>query len=360
MIYITYVNLNDIGHIGVKKKIISQIGVFKKEFGKVYLTMYSGQMFYLLEDQKIIEKKLAITKQICNEILIKWIEKYHIKRTYIRYCFADKWFLQFLKRQKEMGIKSVLEIPTYPYEGEVDNKRIAIEDNYYKDHLYKYIDYVATNSNRETVLGIKCITLFNGVDIEKNPLCKRKRKDNEIVLIGVSTLEIWHGYERILEGLHHYYKKPGTYKILFKIIGEGIEDNKYRSFASKYNLEQFVSFYGRLEGEQLNKQYDLSDLAVSSLGLFKTGIQNVTPIKGAEYCARGIPFICGYHDMRFDKRFSYIMEVSNDSNPINMYKVIDFYQKVIKKETYQNEMREYAFQHLTWPGVMASIIEALI
>lgn len=359
MIYVTYVNLNETGHMGVKKKIMSQIKVFKKYFNKIYYTVYCGQMFYLLEDEKVIDKELAITKQMCNEILLKWIEKYGINRTYIRYCFADKWFLQFLKTQKEKGIKSVLEIPTYPYDGEIENKRIEIEDKYYREYLSQYMDYVATNSCLKTVFGIECITLLNGVDMEENPLCRRYRQEGKIILTGVSTLEIWHGYERILEGLYNYYKKPEKYEIVFKIVGKGIEEARYRSLVSSYGLESYVEFCGRLDGEKLNEQYDLSDIAISSLGLYKTGIQDVTPIKGAEYCARGIPFICGYHDMRFSGNPAYIMEVSNSPEPVDMYKVIDFYQHAAKTKLLQEEMRDYARKYLTWDGVMLSVIEKL-
>lgn len=60
--------------------------------------------------------------------------------------------------------------------------------------------------------------------------------------------------------------------------------------------------------------------------------------------------------MRFPNNPEYIMEVSNDEKSINIFKVIDFYQKMMRNKSYQREMRDYALRYLTWEGVMAPII----
>lgn len=362
MLYITYVDLYGKAGVGVLKKIKSQIFVFKKCFGKVYLTVWKGQMVYLLDGDRVIDKELAVTRAMCHTVIEKWLDKYEIKRTYIRYNFSDKWFLEFLEIQKEKGIKTVLEIPTYPYEGEIAAgrfKRLRIEDNYYRERLCQYVDWVATNSEAEKIFGMSCIKLLNGVDMESHPLCLKNKTNKKIVLICVSVMAIWHGYERILEGLFNYYNDKGEYDFLFKIVGEGNEKERYQFLVSKYGLESRVEFCGMLGGEDLDRQYALADIAVSSLGLYKTGIKDVTPIKGAEYCARGIPFICGYHDMRFPKRADYIMTVPNNPEPINMHEVIAFYEHITLQEDYRKKMRDYALEHFTWESIMAPIVGLL-
>lgn len=360
MIYITYVNLYDKSYCGITKKIMSQIKVLKKYFGKVYYTICCGQMIYLMNGDNIIDKELAFTKQMCNTVLCTWIEKYKIQRTYIRYNFSDKWFLKFLKFQKEKDIKSVLEIPTYPYDGEIESKRVLLEDQYYREQLYHYIKWVATNSNSKSVLGIPCIRLLNGVDMEENLLCLKKRKEKKIVLICVGSMLRWHGYERIIIGLSNYYRNNGIYNFHIKMVGDGLEIKKYHMLTIEHGLQSRIEFCGMLEGENLNKQYELADIAVASLGLYKTDIHDVTPIKGAEYCARGIPFICGYHDMRFPNDAEYIMTVPNNSEPIDMNEVITFYENIVSKDKYQEKMRDYALQYLSWDTIMKPISEALI
>lgn len=359
MIYITYVDLFDSSYYGITKKIMSQISVFQQCFGRVFYTVYKGQMIYLMEGKQIIDKELAVTRAMCNKVIEDWLDKYKIKRTYIRYSFADKWFIQFLKDQKKKGIKSVLEIPTYPYDGEVEDGRVKMEDQYYRKFLSQYMDWVATNSDKKNILGMTCIRLLNGVDIKTQPLHLKNKETKKITLIGVSSMAIWHGYERILKGLFDYYSHNGDYDFLFKIVGSGPEEEKYHFLTKEYGLQSRVEFCGMLGGKDLDKQYELSDVAVSSLGLYKTHIYDVTPIKGAEYCARGIPFICGYNDMRFPEKAEYIMQVPNNEEAVDMEKVIDFYENITAQSEYSKKMRDYAIQHFTWESMMRPIIELL-
>jgi len=362
VVYITYVDLYGKGYLGVAKKIKSQITVFRKCFGRVYLTICRGQMVYLLEGNRVIDKGLAVTREMCHGVITGWLDKYKIKRTYIRYNFSDKWFLQFLKAQKERGIKTVLEVPTYPYDGEISGarlRRLKAEDNYYRGGLCQYVGWAATNSDAGDIFGMPCIKLLNGVDIGANPLHLKSKAGKEIVLIGVGIMARWHGYERVLAGLSNYYNGKGDYGFLFKIVGEGEESHRYHSMVLEYGLQSRVEFCGMLEGEDLNRQYEQADIGVSSLGLYKTGIQDVAPIKGAEYCARGIPFICGYHDMRFPDKADYIMAVPNNPEPINMHEVAAFYEKITSQEGYRERMRGYALGHLTWEAVMGPVVGVL-
>jgi Glycosyltransferase len=359
MIYVTYVDLFHTSYYGITKKIMSQIKTFQQYFGKVYYTFYQGRMMYLMDGESMVEKELCITKEKCNAAIDTWINQYGIQRIYVRYNFADKWFIQFLKLQKEKNIKLVLEIPTYPYDGEIKDKRRKAEDEYYRQQLYKYVDWVATNSDSPELWGMSCVKLLNGVDADMHPLHSKKAEDKRIVLIGVSSMAVWHGYERLLEGLHQYYDQGGEYDFLFKIVGDGAEKEKYCLLTEEYGLKSRVEFCGILKGEELNRQYEQADIAVSSLGLYKTGIQDVTPIKGAEYCVRGIPFICGYHDMRFPRDAEYIMTVSNDPEPIDMRQVFRFYKEFVSQEDLKLKMRDYAKEHFSWERIMMPIIELL-
>lgn len=357
MMYITYDDLYFPGYAGIRKKIMGQVKVFEKNFSRVFLTCYCGRMMYLLNGEQVIDKEQAITKAECNDILLAWIDKYRITRTYIRYRFSDQWFLRFLERQKEKGIRSVMEIPTYPYDGELPFGRVKLEDGYFRRFLYKYVDLVATNFEGDCLWGMKCAQLENGITLESNPLHKKKPEIGRLIMIAVSGMEIWHGYERMIEGMRDYYEKDGSRDLKLKLLGEGPEKKHYITLVEQYGLESHVEFCGKVDGDDLDRQYDLADLAVGSLGLYKTDIQDVTPIKGAEYCARGIPFICGYHDMRFTGEEPFIMNVPNSPEPVDMEQVITFYEKIMAREGYMREMREYAKRHLTWDIVMRPVVD---
>ncbi len=200
MLYVTYNNINTNAFIGIKKKILAQCRAFQRAFGIVYYTIYSGQMMYLLQNGRIVEKDFADTKKACNEVLLQWIVKLNIKRVYIRYNLSDIWFVEFLKNLKIKNVKCILEFPSYPYESEGWRKH-AIEDDYYRVQLHQYVDCCTTYSNCSTVLDIPCITLVNGVDIDEQQEKKYRKKDGSIILLAVASMAKWHGYERVIHGI---------------------------------------------------------------------------------------------------------------------------------------------------------------
>ena len=359
MLYVTYCDLNMANLMGIKKKVIAQISAFKKVFGRAYYTCYAGQMIYLLDGDELVEKEVAATRKDYNQVLCHWIEKYNIERVYIRYNLTDGYFLDFLSFLKEKRVKTVLEIPTYPYDDELSNNYTKMEDKYYRKRLKECADMIATYSNDSEIWGVSCINLKNGINIENIPVSKRKRELNTISFIAVSTMAPWHGYERLLEGMHQYYQENGTYKFFLRFIGEGKEEKYYKSLTEKYNLRPYVMFCGKMLGKELDKEFELSDIAVGSLGMYKTGISEGNPIKGAEYCARGIPFICGYNDTRFSPQQDFVMRVSNDEQAIDMKAVINFYERIVSKQDYQKIMRDYAEKWLTWDSIMKPVIDYL-
>lgn len=365
MIYITYIDLNnsdmkEAANSGIKKKVDGQIQAFKKIFGRVYYTCWCGQMFYLMDNERIIDKELALTRKECCDVLCVWIDKYKIQRTYIRYAYTNSWFLKFLQAQKEKKIKSVLEVPTYPYDSDQTiSERIKAEDSYYRTQLCQFVEMAATYSRDEIIFGIPCIPLVNGITIEDHPLCTKTTEQHKIVLLGVAGLAVWHGYERIIKGLHEYYQKGGEYDILFKIVGKGSEENRYRTLVEDCSLQSHVKFYGRLEGCSLDQQYGMSDVAIGSLGFYKVGMDEGSPIKGAEYCARGIPFIVGYDDLRFSGEEPFMLKVSNDAEPIDMNEVVHFFERITAQPGYHEVIRNYAINHLTWDSIMKPVIDYL-
>lgn len=356
MIYVSYEKINKDSLIGVRRKIIAQCRVFEKEFGVAYYTAVVGQIIYLLTENNIIDKKFAMTKQECNEAIIQWIINYEVKQVYIRYCFSDVWFIDFLAELKQMKIKSVLEFPTIPYDGET---LVSIKDRYYREQLHNYIECCTTYANFETVFGIPCITLVNGVDLEEQRAKHYREKDGTIVLLAVASQAKWHGYERVIQGMHDYYANGGERNILFNIVGDGGQVQYYKKITDEYQLHGHVLFRGYLTGTELDEIYDHSDIAIGSLGFYKTGLKSGAPIKLREYCARGIPFVYGYDDISFNKENYYAYQVINDPSPINITEVIEFYEKMYDGRNFISTMREYTLENLTWDTIMQPVIQYL-
>ncbi len=360
--YITTLNSRSHIGIGISGKVTAQVEAMKAELGAIYYTVLTYPKAYLMDGKKIVEERVAVSRNDYVKVLIEWMKKYHVTATYIRYVRSTKSFLDFLKYQKENGIKTVLEIPSYPYDQETPDGIMKKTDQCYRKELYKYVSRLSTYSSDEQIWGISCIKLKNGINIQQVPIHGKKKEKEKIVLISISTLRTWHGYERILEGMYQYYKADGVYDFRLKIIGSGPEEVYYRELVDRYGLYDHVEFLGLIktdEKERLNKEFDASDIALGSLGMYKAGYEEGSPIKCAEYCARGIPFIYGYYDLRFPQDWDFMLRVSNDSKPIDMNQVIDFYENVTSKKNYKKIIRKYAEDYLTWDNIMQPVVEYL-
>ncbi len=354
MLYITYVNLNAKGYVGIKKKVAAQCRVFQKEFGTVYCTMFTGQMVYLLQEDKVIDKEFAITLKECNEILLQWIEKYNVERTYIRYHISDMWFVDFLKELKSRNIISILEFPTIPYDGENWIRRPE-EDHYYREQLCKYIDCCTTFANYKDVFGIPCISMINGIDLEQNKVNSRKPHKQDITLIAVATMRREHGYERIIQGIQMYYKAGGVRKVYLKLVGDGSQISYYERLVKEFELEEYISFYGIVQGKEFDKIYEEADLGIGALGTYKSGVNEGAGIKVFEYCARGLPIIYDNMERILDKQY-FAMKVVSDASPIDIRKVINFYDSLQDKD-YITDMRNYAIKNLSWDKVLEPVVD---
>lgn len=356
MLYITYCDLTNIALIGIRKKIIAQVSAFRRVFGRIYYTCYAGQMLYLMNGEEIVEKEVAVARRDCNQILCRWIEEYNISRTYIRYNLANMWFLNLLRFQKEKQIKTVLEIPTYPYDGEEWRKKVA-EDDYYRVQMCQYIDCCTTYSNVEKIFDIPCISLINGVDIAEHPIKSSVHKNtDDIVLLAVATMRREHGYERIIQGMREYYQRGRKREIYFNLVGDGPQIPYYKHLVKKFKLEKYVLFHGFLYGKELDKVYDDSDIGIGALGLYKSGIYEGTGIKAVEYCIRGLPIIMS-DDYGFQNKY-FVLKVSNDDTFISMDSVIDFYGS-IQNKNYIIDCHNYAADNYSWDKVLEPVIEYL-
>lgn len=364
LLYITIVDFATFSAQGVHRKIQGQVKAMKRELGRAYYTGWSHTKAFLMDEGKIIETEPAVTIKDFVEILIEWIQKYEVSQTYIRYSSSNKWFIDLLKYQNAHDIKTVLEITSYPFDIEGAEGIAKLENICFNKEINKYITRIATYSSHGEIWGLSCFNLVNGIDIKEHPICIKEKESRKITFIVVSSMEYWQGYERIIQGFYLYYKNGGEYDLKLKLIGSGTEINYYKELVEKFRLQLRVEFLGHInisEKDRLNQQYNLSDVAVGTLGLYKQqlGVGEASPIKGSEYCARGIPFICGYRDLRFPPDWEYMLNVPNNSDPIDMNSVIDFYEKVTSKDNYKQSMREYAVQHLTWEKIMEPVVKYL-
>lgn len=295
---------------------------------------------------------------------------------YIRYNINDNFLFKQLKeiKKNKKNIKIAVEIPTYPYDGELkshhfikkihNNVRLA-KDRSIREELFKYVDRIVTFSDDKKIWNIKTINISNSVNTEK--ITRRKitlENDKSINLIAVASIRFWHGYDRLIRGLGEYYRKESNpRKIKLFIIGDGEKEvlQSYKKLIKSYGLEDKVIMTGPKLGGALDKYYNLCNLGVDTLGRFRTGVNYNSTLKGKEYLAKGLPIISGVKtELDNRKDFKYYYRVPADNTPINIENIINFYDKVYrdqKEEQVANEIRKFCENNYNFDINFQPVIE---
>ena len=137
---------------------------------------------------------------------------------------------------------------------------------------------------------------------------------------------------------------------MFLIVGEGSEYLALKDKVKEQDLENIVTFSGRLTGEELNKVYNQKHLGVDLLGMFRRGFNECYSLKAREYCVRGIPFISSTDDSDFEEKFPFRFQIEPTESPIDVALVLNYYKVLHKKYSneYQNELISFAAEKLSW------------
>ena len=321
---------------GVAKKVMNHFRVFKKYYD-VSLIYYGNTGVVLLNSQQ--EETIFPYKNrhrrfaLYDEVKRLYCEnKYDF--TYIRYPKSEWNFIRTLKLMKQSGSRIVIEIPTYPYNGNLSLNlkmlSIALGDAIFRTQLKKYVERIITYSDDSKIFGINTINTINGIDFESVPLAVDEEKQDVVSLISVATNYSCHGFDRVIEGMNNYYKHGGECDICFHIVGDGPAIETYHKLIQQYGLENRVILHGFLFGEKLSALYARAGMAVNSLALHRIGLKKESTLKTKEYAAKGLPILSSTPVDAFDEEGNkkYVYLVEDDESPIKMEKVIDFYTRI--------------------------------
>lgn len=360
---------------GIYKKILYQVEALKRLENTVDLianiTTQNNVLRVLKKDnsdEEIIEKNslkfIQLMRYVHYNKVYKLIEKEKYDLIYIRYPQAAMpLFNNFLRKIKEnIGSKIVLEIPTYPYDDENKNikglKKIKIIlEKRYRKYLKNYVDKIVTFSEDKKIFEVVCINIANGIDLEEVKIKKEKEGKEEVNFVHVSVTRFWHGVDRFLDSLIQYIKNGGKEKIRFHIVGEGSETLKLKKIVEdNIELQDIVIFHGFKSGEDLDEVYNNSDIAIGSLGFFRSGLEKGSTLKMREYCAKGLPLVVGYDDTSFSRDLPFYYQVSNDESLLDIEKIIEWYKNL---KVIPEEIRKYAEDNLTWDKQMKKVIDSI-
>jgi len=245
--------------------------------------------------------------------------------------------LSFLLRKKRI----IIEIPTYPFDGETDY--VGFKQIFSKTvrSLYKLsvnsIVYMGTETNM--IWGIPAIQIENGIEVNDFPLKKNKKLCEAIEFICVSSLAHWHGYDRLIKAINEV-----NIPCVFHVVGDGPELKNLQQLVLKDDSSAIIIFHGFKDGDDLDAIFDLAHIAIDSLGRHRTGNTYNSSLKSKEYSARGIPFIKSHIDNAFDD-CEFVYDVTADEKAIDITEIVKWYEKINRKP---EVIRKFAKENLCW------------
>ena len=355
---------------GVLKKIIGQIKVFNDAGFKVdllnvsenkgnYLSKFFYSLFY--KNQYLLNNYDAVE---------------NIDFVYVRHFSpVNRGCLGLLSYLKKNGCKIIYEIPTYPYDGEHKGFKGFVFlgiDKIFRKKLRRYVDCIVTYSQDNTIFDIKTVKIVNGIDCstispvdvtEYRQDIDRIPTEAAIRLIAVAQFAKWHGYDRLIEGLYEYYKNNPKKKVFLDFVGDGSVLSQYQEMVNKYGVAQYVVFHGVLTGAALSAVFNQADVAVCSLGCHRIGIFLGSFLKSREYIARGLPMISSTKIDILPNDYQYIQYVSEDDSPIDINAVINFYDRLIRRENRElqiKNIRSFAENNCDMHITMQSVIDNIL
>jgi len=176
-------------------------------------------------------------------------------------------------------------------------------------------------------LGVRSRTVKtgNGVDVESIPLRDASPvwPSGALVLVAVGTVAFWHGWDKVIKTMAVLRDDPDvTFDIRFKIVGDGPDLVNLKKLAEELNLTHQVEFMGMLYGKELHAEYNDAHFGVGSLGWYRLGVNEASPLKSREYLAAGLPFIYATDDPDFNDKLAVALKVRSQEKSDDLYELL--------------------------------------
>lgn len=338
--FLTYgVNLENHAD-GLCKKVYAQVSAFEAKGYEVHLSGTMGDKYYIngqiynLRNKNIFEAQRDLIKLLCEFLKGKSYDLMYIRKFYFTANIIG--FLRFIRGFFK---HIVLELPTYPYYGELVTFRSKI--GYWIEYLCvskklkNFIDNIVTFSEDEKIYNINCIKITNGIS-ENQIINKFNNYDDRLIFISVSSITYWHGLDRFIKSMIQY----SDLNIQLHIFGP---DNSLckdlRQLCNDGGISDKVIFHGYKSGIYLDQVYSQSTIGLGSLGRHRSKIYNLNSLKNREYIAKGLPVVYSENDNEIDSEV-FVYKVSADESIVNLEEIFEWYKdnkfnkKDISKKAY--------------------------
>lgn len=288
------------------------------------------------------------------------------KGVYLRFYLPGQGLINFLKKLRS-GNKNIILLLEYPtlnvkqvLKGDI-TRRVSYFINQQRIRtLNRLSDYIVTLTRDRKLFGKPALFMPNGLDVSKISVLPVPAFEDPIILLGVaSDCAHYHGYDKIIKGLHLYKNsgnRPGVrFIIVSSLLGHNISN--LRRMAAEYNLQNEVEFLDSMNRQELEAQYKKVHLGVGTLALHRVGLMDNYSLKHREYAAFGLPFVMSRGDEIFEKS-PYVMTVERDEEPLDIKKLVSFYLRIRQTDlNYTAAFRKSTEQLIIWDAQLNEVFE---
>lgn len=284
---------------------------------------------------------------------------------YIRQVYHDASFVRWLRtlRRQNPKVKLVYEVPTYPYLTEQKTSRANAafrkKEARWAPRAAKYMDRIVTFYGQDEIWGVPCLKLINGFDFSQVELPERPAP-KDVQIISVAATAFWHGYDRLIEGIHQYYEYGGTERIVYHVVGTILPG--LRQMVQDYHLEDHVIFHGRQSGEALKALYAQCYLGVDVLGGHRKNYPVSSSLKSREYAAYGLPILTSSPVDYLPEDYKYQLTAPYDDSPVSAAEILSFFRSVYDENppsSVAREIRSFAESYCDMSVTMKPVAEWL-
>lgn len=363
-LYIYYSQIDAGKPTGVQKKILYQIKILSQNGNQC-------DVFYI-DSERASKYRFFLGKiPLIGSKYNKWkvlppldkIDYLYVRRPSV----FDDSFIRFFKRikRKRPDIKIIVELPTFPYDAEyaptLAGKFYLGVDKKYRNRLYNVVDRfaVVAYSGDDSIWGVPVLPIYNGIDLSEVSVKQRQIHD-DINLLCIAYFSPWHGYEKFIEALKRYYEIERKKIVRMHMVGIGPELSKYKEIVRKNNLEQYVIFYGEVNGN-LDDIYKIADIGLCSMRSQEIGLKLSSQLKSREYLARGLPIVtAGDIDILQKSNFEYEYVVKSGQD-IDIVEIIEFFKNICESgnDKCTSEIRHFAEKCCGWEYAMKNVLTYL-
>lgn len=373
LLYITRYSLDQ--EFNLKKKFDGQLSAFRKLGFDVYFIGFDREHLYLIhDDDKTVYGNTHfwipsyLHTQFYNDlhkVAIKAIKEIGIDIVYWRTAPLWRSSCKVAESAKDSNATLILEIPTFPPNQEDNNhgarKVFEIYSKRFSERFSGLVDsYVVIGEDAHgEYKGKLAINIENGIELDNVPQRKPVNERDAIHILALASMNYWHGYERIIRSLGDY---KGTQQVIIHMVGgnDGGCLPEWKELTHQLKLDDKVIFHGQMSGEPLEEMFNLCDIGVNSLAMYKKGFNVTMELKAREYIARGLPFVCAVDDpaLSYAEKPMWL-KVANDESIPDMNEIVEFAIKMKNDPTHVQVLRKLAEEHMTWEQQYKKVFEQL-